>query len=115
MTGSSTNDPVGLYLTTSSDLVNELMKGEKNARTESQANAGFLSVKTCAEEAYDEWTGETFCSREETVSPGKWVQTQLTEATGIDFQRLNMADDFNKVLMALIGQVISMTLKEIKK
>ena len=55
----------------------------------------------------NEWTGEKTCISWTTTSPGKWVSDTLSQATGIDMQRLAMADELNEILSALISQLLT--------
>ncbi len=124
VTGNPQNNFGGSLLLSMGELYSARVRTQNNARTESQANAGFLSMKKCVEMTCEMWgtnyeTGGEYCVSEkcigyETTSPGKWVQTQLSDATGIDFQRLNLADELNEIIMAIVGQLISMTLREIR-
>lgn len=114
VTGAPQNNFGGSFLTSMDELYSQRRNAKENAKTESVANQGFLSMKQCSEKYLDEWTGEEVCTKYETTSPGKWVQTQLSDATGIDFQRLNLADELNEIITAIVGQLISMTLRELK-
>lgn len=40
-----------------------------------------------------------------TATPGKTIADTLSQATGMDTQRLNMADNMNKIIAAFVGQI----------
>ncbi len=111
------NNPFGAFILTSDQLSLMRMTAQENARTESIFNQGFLSQKKCVETACEMQgtnyeTGEEYCISEkciryETTSPGKWVSDTLSEATGIDMQRLAMADEINEIIAALISQLLT--------
>ena len=63
------------------------------------------------EYSYDDWTGTKTCIKWTTTSPGKWVSDTLTQATGVDMQRLAVADEINEILSALISQLLTGILK----
>lgn len=112
------NDPNMALLTSLDELSYQQAKAKEKAKTESIFNSGFLGMKKCVEYYADEWTGpgptgKGQCVRYENTSPGKWVSDELSSATGIEFQRLGLADDLNKVLSALIFQLFSQLSKGI--
>jgi hypothetical protein len=107
------NNPSGAILTSLNELLDRQGEARDTAKTESIFNVGFLSMKECVEKGYNDWTGETFCIQYKATSPGKWVSDTLTEATGIDMQRLAVADEINEILAALITQLLTGILKKI--
>ena len=105
------NNPSGALLTSLFELDTRQANARDTAKTESIFNAGFLSMKKCTLTVEDDWTGQQSCIRYETTSPGKWVSDTLTQATGIDMQRLAVADEINEILAALISQLLTGILK----
>lgn len=110
------NNPFGSFILTSDQLSLMQMKAQENARTESIFNQGFLSMKKCVETRCEMWgedaSGDRYCVsekciRHENTSPGKWVSDTLSQATGIDMQRLAVADEINEILVALISQLLT--------
>ncbi len=45
---------------------------------------------------------QSYCK---TATPGKTIADTLAQATGMDTQRLNMADNMNKIIAAFVGQI----------
>ena len=45
---------------------------------------------------------QSYCK---TSTPGKTIADTLAQATGMDTQRLNMADNMNKIIAAFVGQI----------
>jgi len=101
------NDPHMALLMTLDELSSRKTAAQGNAQTESIFNQGFLGLKKCAEYYDNQWTGEFKCTKYETISPGKWVSDTLSEATGIDFQQLALADEINEIIAALINQLLT--------
>ncbi len=108
------NNPAGALLASLDELDSRQANARYTANTESIFNQGFLSMKACAEYYADEWTGENICVRYQTTSPGKWISDTLSEATGIDMQRLAVADEINEILSALINQLILTGIRAIR-
>ncbi len=104
------NNPGGALLMSLDELSYRQDHARDTAKTESIFNAGFLSMKECVEEYADEWTGETICVKYTATSPGKWVSDTLSQATGIDMQRLGVADEIDEILTALITELLKSVL-----
>ncbi len=109
------NDPNMALLASLDELSARQSAAVNRAQTESIFNAGFLGMKKCVEYYTDEWTGGQMCIRYENTSPGKWVSDELSSATGIEFQRLGLADDLNKILASLIFQLFSQLTQGIRR
>lgn len=101
------NDPHLALLMTLDEFSVRIGTAEKNAQTESIFNQGFLTTKKCVEYYDNQWTGEFKCTKYENTSPGKWVGDTLSQATGIDFQQLALADELNEIIAALINQLLT--------
>lgn len=113
------NNPLGAVLFSINELESRQAAAVERTKTESIFNQGFLSMKKCAEtycqvavsnEDGTETCEVEACARYETTSPGKWVQTQLSEATGIDFKKLALADEIDEIITAVVDELISMAL-----
>lgn len=123
ITGSSQNDPYGAYITSFNQMRAQQVATQINAQTKSIYNQGFLSQTTCSQEICDIKTidsnGNASCAHKTclsytTISPGKWISDELSSATGIEFQRLGMADDLNKILSSLIFELFNKLTQGIK-
>ena len=95
------------YLSMEENLVRQSAAVEASLN-EAKAGSGFLNLKECIEQppevSIDPATGqerqlpvEPRCT---TVSPGKWLEGRLSEATNADIQQLNLADSFNEIILA---------------
>ena len=110
------NNPHGALLSQYNKLLGEQNKAKDKAKTESVSNQGFLSMRECveyypltAEESF--YLAEPVCKRYENSSPGKWIQTQLSSATGIDFHEIALADEINEIIGALVSSMLSTVLQ----
>ena len=95
------------YLTMEENLVRQSAAVEASLN-EARAGGGFLNLKECIEQppevSRDPETGqerqlpvEPRCTD---VSPGKWLESRLSEATNSDLAQLNIADSFNEIILA---------------
>jgi hypothetical protein len=107
VTSNPQNNPFGALILSSDQLSALIAAATGNAKTESIFNAGFLGMKECVEQVDNIWTGETTCVKYDTVSPGTWVSDTLSNATGVDFQSLAMADELDEIISALITQLLT--------
>lgn len=107
VTSNPQNNPVGALMISIDSLYAMQSAGVSRAGTASIFNAGFLGMKECEEYYADEFTDGNTCIRWKTTSPGKWVSDQLSEATGVNFQELNMADELNEIVSALLNLLLS--------
>ncbi len=114
------NNPYGALEIASQQLDATRAQGTTKAQTESIFNKGFLSQKECVEETCEikgiDANGKEYCISKKcvnytTTSPGSWVESQLSTATGIDMHRLAVADSINEILSALISQLLKGLLK----
>jgi hypothetical protein len=85
------------------------------AHTESVFNLGFIGYKECEMWDYNPSTGERNCISWKTLSPGKWIESQLSSATGVDFEEMALADELNEIIMALINYLTSELMRGIAR
>jgi len=112
VTANPQNNPYGAFITSVDEMFVGQALAKEQAKTESIFNAGFLSMKECAEySTADAWTGKKTCIKYKSTSPGKWVESTLSQATGVDMQRLAVADEIDEILSALISQLLKSLLK----
>lgn len=109
------NDPNMALLTSLDELSRRKAQAENKAQTESIFNGGLLSVKNCTEY----WPLDPFevdqgakpkCKTWKTTSPGKLIESELSHATGADFQELALADEIDEIISALISELLSWAL-----
>lgn len=98
---STTNNPYGLYLETSSEMDRLISVAKSVAETKAQMNLGFSGFDVCEEEVIDPIMGETYCLRETTKTPGKYVEDTLSSATDLDMSKLSVADEIEEILAEL--------------
>lgn len=95
------------YLSLEENLLRQASAVEAS-RNEALSANGFLGLKECieqpSEESFNPKTGEAILQPVEPkcsiVSPGKWLENRLSEATNSDIQQLNLADSFNEIILA---------------
>lgn len=94
----TTNNPYGLYLEMSAEQDRRIADAKAKADTEAKMNVGFKGFKVCEEEVVDYETGEIYCTRETTKTPGKYVEDVLSSATDLDMSKLGIADEIGEIL-----------------
>ncbi len=109
MTGNSNNNYYGAFFTSWDTYLARLAAGQNKSQTESIFGKGFLGMKKCVE-YIDGPMGEQICSKEVTTSPGAWVSDQLSAVTQTDLRSLEIADEINEILSALVTQLVSYAL-----
>ncbi len=103
----SRNNFYGAVLTSMDELYRQQINAQNRAQTESIMNQGFLSMKKCLQDDFDEATHERTCAKWGTITPGKWIEDQLAKATGSGISELELADELNEIISALISQLIN--------
>jgi len=109
MIGNPMNNPLGQITTMGSKMEQEMANAEEKAKTEAQMNNGFISNKICAEPSNSDENpfGEEFCNMWDTLSPGKWIQEQLSQHTGTEIRTLEIADELSEILGAMAGMAMN--------
>jgi len=95
------NNPYGQYL----GILEEKEKREALAAqagfNKAMSADGFLPIEECKEIEEEIGGGLTQPAIKcEIVSPGKWLEERLVEATNSDIRQLNLADSFNEIIFA---------------
>lgn len=95
------NNPYGLYLMTSSELDQRIVGAQQREIQELDWGNGFLSYKEC-EELPDGFVGPPRCK---IVTPGSVIEDQLELVLGSGVRQLELVDEFNEVVNALMSQL----------
>lgn len=102
---SITTDPSGnrftSFLQVQDEVSNVIAQAVQNDRDDINRGDGFLSFKECTtDNAYGE-------NREncKIVTPGSTINEALNQQLGSETRRIELADEFNEILGALIGQL----------
>lgn len=100
------NNMYGAYLMQQEFLSLKIASGQKTYEKQMDWGRGFLSFEKCAqpEPGLDE-----VCS---TQTPGAVIESQLEHVLGSGVRQLEIADEFDEVIAALIGQLINLVLTE---
>lgn len=98
---SDSGNPFGVLLTTSQELSSRQASALGVKKDELNWASGFISMKQCS--GTDPKTGlQTGCK---VTTPGKIMSDQLSKSLGTDMDRLGFADNMNKIVSALVGQL----------
>ena len=116
MTQNNANNPYGAYLDAQIELDSRIAKKIGLESQQLDWNAGFLSFAECAkweeiiiEEDVDGnlITERGKClEREPVKTPGKVIEGRLDRVLGTDLTQLELADEFDELISALLGQVL---------
>ncbi len=110
------NEPLGALSIASQQFALARLAGVETSKTESIFNQGFLSVKKCTEywplDPYEIDQGITTptCKTYITTSPGKWVGSTLSDATGSIFRELELADEIDELITTLLSALLTWAL-----
>jgi hypothetical protein len=129
MTQNSQNNPIGAYIEARNEMELQVSLGKYKYNQQLDWGKGFLSYEKCAtrevtgEDAVEacinqggdpdmceatvsteEVSDETQC---ETMTPGTVIEGQLQNALGGTFRQLEVADEINEIVSALMTQLVS--------
>lgn len=104
----SSNNPVGVYLEAKNEIAIRTASGKSIELKKLDWGEGFLSSKKCVQSNPDSGN----CIRYEIDTPGSVINDQLGNALGTGYRKLELADEFNEIVGALIGQISQMVLSE---
>ncbi len=119
MTQNTSNNPYSAYLEAKIDLDSRIASavGLENQRLD--WGKGFLSFNTCAvkEDVYEDNGNGTATRKDgkclvpgETVTPGTVIENQFEKVFGAGFDQLELADEFDELIGALLGQLFKKTI-----
>jgi len=116
MTQNNANNPYGTYLDTKLELDSRIASaiGIKNQQLD--WGKGFLSFERCAgTEVLDTASGKKTCiGAKEIVTPGTVIEGQLQNVLGTGVRQMELADEFDELVGALVGQLLQKTVFSIK-
>ncbi len=105
MTSDPYNNPYGALLMAQEELSMRLSSARGQEMSSLNFSKGFLSVKECAKWS-DTNSGDAYCEKYETVTPGSAIEHQLNSTLDIPNNRLMVADEINEIIAALLGQLV---------
>ena len=95
------NNPYSLYISSASELDSRISRQQDLDREQLAWGQGFLSKQEC-EELPAGVSGPTRCK---TVTPGTVIEDQLESVLGSGIRQLELADEFDEIVGALIQQL----------
>lgn len=107
MTQNSNNNYYGAFFNTWDAYLNKLAAAQNKSQTEAIYGKGFIGIKKCAREVDLPGESEPVCAQWTTQSPGAWVEDQLSLATGSDLRTLELANNFNEIISALVSTLLT--------
>lgn len=111
------NTPYGAYALASAQLNAEIASRQNEEVQLLQFGNGFFSKRKCVRYAQTSatvgdqtTTSERKCARYEIVTPGQQINEQLNNALGTGQRKLELADEFDEVINALLAQLAQQAL-----
>lgn len=103
------NNPLGVYLASKSELTDRIFGAQSIELLKLDWGNGFLSWRECI--ASNMETGE--CAEySEIKTPGSVIENQLNNTLFTGTRQLELADEFNEIVGALIGQLVNTVLTQ---
>lgn len=96
------NNPLGVYSAAKAEIVLRTARGQEIELAKLNWGQGFLSWRDC--EVRDDQTGECI-KYSEIKTPGSVIENQLSQTLGSGIRQLELADEFNEIIGALVGQL----------
>lgn len=115
MTQNNANNPYGSYIDAKIDLDRRVMAALRIEEKQLDWNDGFRQWRDERCISDDPETGECIGGYEEygpVKTPGSVINDQLNNALGSEVRRLELADEMNELLVALINQLLKKALGE---
>lgn len=98
MTQNQDSNPYGAMITAQSTLAARIASATGIADKELSWSKGFLSSQDCKGEG-----SERVCV---TTTPGSVIENQLQKILGSEISQLELADEFDEIVSALVGQLV---------
>jgi len=126
------NNIYGAYLEEAGELARRQEEQQSLVKLETSWGSGFLSTKKCVEIDSNKYNlclenpaagipgssaevcEKRLCARYETETPGSAIENRLNDALGADFRRLEVADEINEILGAMINQFITSAVRSLR-
>jgi hypothetical protein len=117
LTQNDQNNPIGLYIQTQSELNNKINSRTEQKKAELNQGRGFLSMTRCpdnlkvTDSASDAqyrdagYRAGDCLGDEERTTPGAVIQDHLNEVLASGNNRLEVADEINEIITALLNQL----------
>lgn len=100
--------PVGAFLTQEQKLSERVQQARSEDFARLQREGGWLSQVACPENEIDGSTGLCSDGSEPVIkTPGSVVNETVSNIVGSDFRRLELADEANEIVGALVDQLVS--------
>ena len=107
MTQNDVNNPYGAYLEAKIELDSRVARAVGIQDKQLSWNAGFLSWSDCVEYETNEQGQQAECmKRGSVVTPGKLIETQLSNTFGTGVRQLELADELDELVSALFTQLL---------
>lgn len=105
LTTKKRNNSYGAYLLATAELDSRIAGKQAIELFKVDQGDGFLSLKTCIVQDSD---GK--CLQSQITLPGKVIEAQLNNTLAGGQQRLNVADEFDEIVVALFAQLVQQVL-----
>jgi len=100
------NNPYGSYLAAEQELRIRILNAQGEERDILDWASGFLSFQDCLEK-----DAQGNCTKKGPIkTPGVVIEDQLANTLGTGIRQLELADEFNEIVSALIGQLVTQVL-----
>ncbi len=102
ITQNTSNNPLGGYISAKNELALRTERGQQLEITKLNWGKGFLSYQECLEQ---DQNGK--CTKYGDIqTPGTVIESQLNSALPTGMRQLELADEFNEIVGALVGQLV---------
>ncbi len=106
MTQNSANNPYGAYLEAKVELDSRIATAIRLKNQQLDWGRGFLSVEVCDDTEGPPAPGERCPGQSRIVTPGSVIESQLQDVLGTGLAQLELADEFDELIGALLGQLL---------
>ena len=108
MTQNNSNNPYGAYLDAKVELDSRIANAMGIKKEQLDWGRGFLSFEKCPEgQELDPADGTGDCRVAKTIiTPGSVIESQLENVLGTGVRQLELADEFDELVGALLGQLL---------
>jgi len=112
MTQNSANNPYGAYMDAKIELDSRIAEAVGIQSNQLDWNSGFLSWSECI--VPDPYTGECLKRSPVVKTPGTVIESQLEGVLGTGLKQLELADEFDEMIGALVGALLEETVFGVK-